>query len=317
MKNIIKILILVTSVNGFSQQIDLNIYIEITSKIIKSIESNDISEINELDTIFVNSYGLIFGNLDTIIDNSQFVFSNSKVDLFFWGANSWFETIRFKQSDSLIEYDLCINSFKKIENIEYYCGTYIFENINDSWILKEKKIEKFTHENIPKLDKPLIKQPERKRLNNVKHTNFNLDNTEDRKFETLADTLIGNWQYLADSVYWESLCIHDSIYSYSLLTGKISPMRYEIVDNNYLISGYDRFQVKSKIKVIDLNTIVLSGLDMNIYSDTLYRIPDSEFTYSDIKYYKMIENEDGSIEISEDEVKFREGFLKRQHEFIK
>ena len=315
------LLIIITffSSHGFTKQINPDDYVSST---IQAIKESSILSNGNIDTLFINSNGLPFNVADTSINSVKLIFTKSKEDLFFWGAKFWFETIRFDYSSNIINYGFCINSWQELKNFNYVSGSIDFKKSNESWQLENKKIKHIDYDKIPKLESPLVKQSPRPRRNYIECYNFDLKKIADREFNSLADTLIGNWYTTADSTYTECLFINDSIYQYSALMGKVSPVRYDIVNREIIITRYNDGKFKLSIDKIDLNTIRLHGTDTVQYDNNepeiykidfiIHRIPDSEFTFSDIKCLKEIETKKGRYKTSRDLEKFRKGFMERQ-----
>lgn len=307
------------SLQGFSKQINPNDFVLTT---IETIKESSILSSGEIDTLFINSNGLPFNISDTIINSVKLIFTKSKEDLFFWGAKFWFETIRLDYSSNNIDYGFCLNSWQELKNFNYVSGSFDFKKTNDSWKLENKKMNHIDYDKIPKLDSPLATQPHRPRSNFVECYNFDLKKFADREFNSLADTLIGNWYSTADSNYTEYLFYNDSIYKYSALVGKEIPVRYDIVNMQLLITRYNNEKFRLSIDKIDFNTIRLHGIDTIQHENVgpeiyeiefiIHRIPDTEFNYSDIKCWKEIETKDGRIKYSRDQEKFIKGFIERQ-----
>ncbi len=318
---IYSLLIILTffSFHGFTKQINPDDYVLLT---IETIKESSILSSGEIDTLFINSNGLPFNISDTIISSVRLIFTKSKEDLFFWGAKFWFETIRLDYSSNNIDYGFCINSWQELENFIYVSGSISFKKTNESWQLENKKVKHNDYDKILKLDSPLVKQPPRPRRNYIECYNFDLKKVANREFNSLADTLIGNWYSTADSTYTEYLFLNDSIYQYSSIIGKGIPVRYDIVIRDLLITRYNDEKFRMSIDKVDLNTIRLYGFDTVQYENMepkiyetefiIHRIPDTEFNYSDIKCWKEIETKDGRIKYSRDQEKYIKGFMERQ-----
>ncbi len=320
------LLIIVTlfSVQGFSKQINPNDYVLLTIETIK--ESSILSSVDN-DTLFINSNGLPFIISDTVINSVKLIFARSKEELFFWGVKFWFETIRLDYSSNNVDYGFCLNSWQDLDNFDYIFGSLGFIKRNDKWQLDDKKVKHIDFDKIPKLDSPLAKQPPRPRRNYVECYDFDLKKVTDREFKNLADTLIGNWYCTADSTYSEYLFLNDSIYQYSALMGKDIPVRYDLENRDLIITRYNDEKRRLSIDKIDFNSMRLHGIDTVQYDKSvpetyniefiIYRIPDSEFTFSDIKCWKEIETKKGRYKTNRDQDKFIEGFMKRFSEAYK
>jgi hypothetical protein len=153
---------------------------------------------------------------------------------------------------------------------------------------------------------------------------------ENRKFDNLKDTLIGNWWSIDDGEsldYNESLFINDSIYHFTYYLGHISPMNYWMNDRQLVINQFNSDTIYLSIDVMDKNTIHFLGYDTTVLKNleiridtfdyTINRIPDSEFTLSDIKCWAERENMKGVTIYNKQTKKFRKEFYKRAYKKFK
>ncbi|MBN2610238.1 MAG: hypothetical protein JXB00_01640 [Bacteroidales bacterium] len=313
------IIIALNSLQGFTKQINPNDYVLLT---IETIKESSILSSGDIDTLFINTNGLSFNTSDTVINSAKLIFTKSKEELFFWGVKFWFETIRFDYTGNNVDYGFCLNSWHDLDDFDYISGSFDFIKTNDKWQLDNKKVSHIDFDKIPKLDSPLVKQPLRPRRNYVECYCFDLKKNTDREFDNLADTLIGNWYSTADSTYTEYLFLNDSIYQYSALMGKDIPVSYDLKNRDLVITRYNGETFRLSIDKIDFNTIRLHGIDTVQYDNSepeiynieyiIHRIPDSEFTFSDIKCWKEIETKKGRYKTSKDLERYRKGFMERQ-----
>lgn len=78
--------------------------------------------------------------------------------------------------------------------------------------------------------------------------------------------------------YTEYLFINDSIYQFTYSSEGLPPMRYEIIDNQLIINHFNNDTIYLTIKVIDINTIHLSGLDTTSIQNQDLGIDTIDFT---------------------------------------
>ncbi len=163
-------------------------------------------------------------------------------------------------------------------------------------------------------------KPGIRKFRDKSYYDFKLKEIEHRKFETLSDTLLGNWQCNDEKDYFELLFINDTIYSYSFAAGRTPDVPYEIEDRYVITKKYDGNKSYNRIKVIDFNTINLFGKDTVFFDDgkfiisdmdiIIQRIPDSEFTLSKINCWKRINTKRG-YRVSKDQRKYFRALRKR------
>ena len=174
---------------GYSKKTDPVDYFTTTIKIIS--ETHIINKLKS-DTLLISVNGLPILVADTLIDNTRLRFRRNKEDIFFWGGIYWFETVIYEQSLNKIEYGYCLNSFTKIDNFDYIAGRAIFTRIDNIWDLKSNKYKSIAYDIIPRPENLPIEQPNRQKIDFKIYYNFKLDKIENREFNNLSDTIIGD-----------------------------------------------------------------------------------------------------------------------------
>jgi hypothetical protein len=154
--------------------------------------------------------------------------------------------------------------------------------------------------------------------------NFSLENMESRKFVSLKDTLIGNWwSFEENDGYNESLYMEDSVYYYTYYMDRVGPINYKLSNRKLILNQFDFDTIILSIDVININTIHLFGIDTTFFKNSqmridtfdlvINRIPDSEFTFSDINCWGGRENRYGRIIYNNQTRRFKKEFYKRAY----
>lgn len=279
----------------------------------------------ELDTVYINTNELYTRFVDTVVENTCFIFMPSKESLFMVGANYWFDILNYRTEDSKIIIEYCNNSFSKLENKEYFTGTIEFRATKDNLKLLENEFKIIQYQEISELDIQTSGKSHRKKLHVVECHDFHLINPTGRDYQEFGDTLIGNWQSKSERDYYEYLFINDTIFGYSSIMGKELSLPYSITDRELIITRPYGKKLYRKINPIDFNTIEMIGRDTMKISENidtvvnvvvrLYRIMDDGTKFSDIKCWTDIETEEGEYISSKEQDEFIRGFHKRNNDW--
>jgi len=157
--------------------------------------------------------------------------------------------------------------------------------------------------------------------------NFKIEKVKNRHYNSIRDTLIGDWQYFQDEFYFEILFTKDSLYDYTSVAGKIAPYAYQI-EGNYLTltstSGQKKYIL---MRVENLNTILMERFDTTYVNGeidstvnmkwTMRRIPEKEFRFSNLKYWSKHIEKTGKTTFGKQPMKFIREFNRRREEYEK
>ena len=224
------------------QSVDRGVYVELTLSIIQDKEFLDGLD---NDTIFINSNG-IKSNFDTIIGGKLFLFVKSQEELATWNTLYWFETDEYEANPDNIDYAFSLNSWRKQEDFTYREGKVEFKRWHRKWIVSKKKIREIEYNKLSQINNPRLGRKNFLAHKRIKEFTIDLKNVDKRNFINLNDTLNGNWQGYIGKDYVEFLFYNDTIYTYSLISGKQ-------VDYQYSLDGY-------AIKIVKYNDVCIKWI---------------------------------------------------------
>ncbi|MFC2104773.1 hypothetical protein ACFLSE_09190 [Bacteroidota bacterium] len=168
---------------------------------------------------------------------------------------------------------------------------------------------------------------EAQKVENIEYYNFKIEKVKNRNFNSIRDTLIGDWQYFQDEFYFEILFTKDTLYEYSYVAGKISPYAYQIEGNYLTVTSTSGQKKYILMNVENINTILMERFDTSyvngkidstaIMKWTIRRIPEKEFRFSNLKYWNEYIDKTGKTTFGKQTMKFINDFNRRREEYEK
>lgn len=318
MRQIFTFLIILISINSFCQQIDKAEYILITKAVLSNEKLVDtLKKYSHLDNHPVYEKEQVFV-LDTVFINEEIYVNNSSPKFCITNisnlkaayVNYWIMPFEIKFQNEMIHYYFKTQSINRQDYATYISGVVIINQLNNNYQVENIEFEKYQFLEPWELECEVPIECE---------TNLNY-----KKVSKTNSSLFGNWQYLRDSLYYESFFSDDTIYLYDEMWAR-APYDFKYKQKGDKLIVYYRGNIIEKgIEIISEDQIRIFG-DYNLIfeTDTFYveenylieRISESEFNQNDIKCWGSRSDKFDCYRESIDYKKYHEEFWRRMREY--
>jgi len=316
MRKTLTLIILIIGINLFGQKIDKNDYVAITKAILSHEEiRNNLTQYSRFNSHPIYDENRVF-ILDTVyIDNELIVNENNPkfciTDLFnikIGYINYWLLPTEIIFNGEKLKYSFKTQSLKWQDSTKYIQGVIKLQKDDGNWTIQKTDIEAYD-----------FKEPKVIECYDSKiecTTDFN----RPKKSKT-NNSFFGDWQYLLDSIYYETFISDDTLYLYDELY-RHAPydLKYRITDTEFFIYRDDTTILKRSYQIIDKNKIRIYGdyeviwqNDTSFFSNEyiMERIKKNEYKYSDVKCWGKWSTKYHCFIDSYDGLKYQEKFWER------
>jgi len=321
MKYIIAFIFLSISFYGISQQNhDLDDFVEVSMLI---SEEKEVAELfkykaGNQSKVYFYANGLVYDLIDTAIhENSRIIIHPHVEELFMIGQTYWLGIVNYEKIKNKINYVIKVQSFSEIDSLKYSIMEFNLKKDNGTWKVLKKEFKNHKYENYEMTSHKCIQKTKKETIGSRTCIDYDIKKLSKRNFQSTNDTLIGNWQVIMDSVYYEILFANDSLYGYTIEMGNLVYQPYDIVESRLVMHENSIWEIE--IKNLDRIEFAKIKEQRRNHLDSVFifeRISEEEFTFDKVKCWEWKLNKDGSISNSKKEIKYHKEFQRRRHEYM-